>query len=514
MFAWSQHPQQFRYFFGVRQHAGGTVICEMAATTSAASSFTAQASALAWARPVLVAFVMHGFRGRIVQNYIFTLWRSIVANKKWSGIATDLRAMDAEGVLPPQAESKEKAPAAVFCVEELGVIPPPEKGWVPRGGGNSDGSSSVAGWWANSQSAEWIYHQADQMYFHLPTNTLWERRFQECCDPGDVPHTYIRVDAFHLKALSSFATSLDTALIPMAWKAWVRYTRRRAEKVPSGTAKDRKTEKDEAMDGEDKGHKPKGLQAAASTVATTATGGGGDSRSISAPLSVGGNRDGDLNFGKDQPAVDNFPSHHSLKETAHQNSIASMSAITSSKAEDAIAAAKAAAAAAAAAAVAAAAAAQAAEAATISQEGPSSSDGASSGHGHKKKKRRRWCCFSCFRGRRGKKELRDESRSLKGSADQPGVSTTVAGKLGHSTAKDADTAVEAVDSVNWAPFMEKEQKEPPAPANVKKPGFDTVDRHKRRLELFLAEVKKNPQKLINHVEKRRAGSSHVAYIVQ
>uniref|UniRef100_A0A7S0B650 Uncharacterized protein n=1 Tax=Pyrodinium bahamense TaxID=73915 RepID=A0A7S0B650_9DINO len=70
---------------------------------------------------------------------------------------------------------------------------------------------------------------------------------------------------------------------------------------------------------------------------------------------------------------------------------------------------------------------------------------------------------------------------------------------------------ESTPQVEWPERGRPEQRSPVKDAP--RPSSDTVDRHMRRLEQFLAEVKKNPQRLVTHVERRRAEKTHLAYIV-
>lgn len=129
--------------------------------------------------------------------------------------------------------------AALFCIEALGVPLPPETGWVPRENQSSrSGSKSAsskdkeekAEWYRNVKTAEWIFHATESVYYHLPTSSLWERRALECVDSSVVSHTYFRIDSNVLEALSRFAMSLDVGLVPMTFKAWVRYMRKKKDK--------------------------------------------------------------------------------------------------------------------------------------------------------------------------------------------------------------------------------------------------------------------------------------------
>jgi len=52
----------------------------------------------------------------------------------------------------------------------------------------------------------------------------------------------------------------------------------------------------------------------------------------------------------------------------------------------------------------------------------------------------------------------------------------------------------------------------PSPRQVPK-APEIAERHMKRFERFLAEVKKNPQRLVKHVEDRRAEKTLIAYIV-
>jgi len=137
----------------------------------------------------------------------------------------------------PMISVSEGHTAALFCIEALGVPLPPETGWVPREkesarSGNSKRSTKEGPveWYRNVKTAEWIFHASESMYYHLPTSSLWERRALECVDSSVVSHTYFRVDSNVLQALSRFAMSLDVGLLPMSFKAWVRYMRKKKDK--------------------------------------------------------------------------------------------------------------------------------------------------------------------------------------------------------------------------------------------------------------------------------------------
>lgn len=136
--------------------------------------------------------------------------------------------------MPRVAESRTSA-ASFACLKSLGVTPPPLSGWVPVP--ISDGDTSQGEWHSSDLSPDWIYHTIEERYFHLPTSTLWEQREVECCDPFAPAHTFYRVDAIHLQALAQFARHMDSTLIPLTWKAWVQFTRRRRAKRIRGQSR-------------------------------------------------------------------------------------------------------------------------------------------------------------------------------------------------------------------------------------------------------------------------------------
>lgn len=186
------------------------------------------------ARPLLfaIAFWQILERGRplVAARCIFQMWKVQVA--RWrqltNRLVTDISRKDGAEARVPLVLNSRTSAASFACVEQLGVTPPPIGGWVPREGDDERHAEEGTQWWSNMRTKEWIYHSTEDKYFHIPSNSLWERRDTDCCDPAAAPHTFCRVDAVHLQALSHFAKSMDAALIPMAWKAWVRYMKKRA----------------------------------------------------------------------------------------------------------------------------------------------------------------------------------------------------------------------------------------------------------------------------------------------
>lgn len=154
--------------------------------------------------------------------------RLLVQMKDTDGWMTDLSQADMEVPVP-------KLPAGIIsaesfgCIEMLGVLPPPEKGWQ-RQGKSADGK---AAWLANKVAPDWIYNMNEQKYYHAPSKSWWEKRPLESQDPKAPPYTFVRTDAFHLKALRHFAASLDSGALPLAWQSWTLYVKDEIEpKLP------------------------------------------------------------------------------------------------------------------------------------------------------------------------------------------------------------------------------------------------------------------------------------------
>lgn len=191
-------------------------------------------------RPVLIAVACRHYmeRGKypeLMVSCVFHIWRTQLANGRWKGdkgVSTDLSNGDAEGQRPLLPDSKTSA-ASFACLEALGVTPPPAKGWLEQDRtGSKDNERSpkrTSEWMGNPANPEWIYHKDKDMYFHMPSNTLWEKHKIDCYDPKAMasPHTYVRVDAVHLQALRNFATSLDSMILPTAFQAWVKVARQK-----------------------------------------------------------------------------------------------------------------------------------------------------------------------------------------------------------------------------------------------------------------------------------------------
>jgi len=163
--------------------------------------------------------------------------------------------------------------------------------------------------------------------------------------------------------------------------------------------------------------------------------------------------------------------------------------------------------------------------------------------------KRRRCCFCfCGRGRRKKTKLKGtENLQSASSSDgetsdgdplaNPSSKAGAGGSIAHSASMNSKNSPK--DKTKLSPKQGKKgSSDPPSSrtggstqvgSNVPtarsvksqqsadfqqgpKP-VDTAERHMRRLEVFLADVKKNPQRLANHVEKRRADKTHQAYLV-
>lgn len=141
----------------------------------------------------------------------------------------NLTARDIEAKTPLISETRD-TDVSMFCIQDLGVKPPPSAGWVQQD------ENDFEGWWVNTETEDWIYHCSEEKFFHLPSSSLWERRETDCCDPCASPHTYYRTDMRALQALQQFAGSMDSGLVPLVWKAWVRYVRKMRNRASAETS--------------------------------------------------------------------------------------------------------------------------------------------------------------------------------------------------------------------------------------------------------------------------------------
>jgi len=439
---------------------------------------------LALARPVLLAVALWQFmeKGRypeVAVSCVFQLWRSQVARARWPDATTDLCKGDVEAQAPMIHDSRTSAGSFAY-VEQLGVTPPPAAGWVPREDWEDDrGIVSPRGsgrkdWWANRASKDWIYHSNEDMYFHLPSNSLWERREMRCCDPEASQHTFCRVDAVHLQALSHFAKSMDSALVPMAWQAWVRYARKRnghhtaAQPPPVSPVGQRPVTSD--LKRPVKASSPRtsnsGPQCSAgppepSQQPEPPSGCGGAAAEPS-KLAAAGDADG----GAGVAAVPATPA-----VLAGAPAVPPKAAPAGSKAA-------------------------AAGGSTREAEG-------------EKKRRGGFCLCLRSRSRPGKIEYGSAPRTdLEGGPGPPKNSQVRGAASTASAGSDVSKAMEWATKLN-----EQLQPEATEAKEASQPTLDAVDRHMRRLEIFLAEVKRNPQRLITHVERRRAERTYLAYVV-
>mmetsp|Transcript_58273 Transcript_58273/g.130117 ORF Transcript_58273/g.130117 Transcript_58273/m.130117 type:complete len:351 (+) Transcript_58273:167-1219(+) len=142
---------------------------------------------------------------------------------------TDLSAADVEAPVPKVPIGVTPASAESFgCIEMLGVMPPPEAGWRK--------SDPKGLWLSNKIATDWIYNITEEKYYHAASKSWWEKRLLESQDPKAPPYTFVRTDAFHLSALRHFAASLDSGALPLAWKSWTLYVKKKKAAVQIAAA--------------------------------------------------------------------------------------------------------------------------------------------------------------------------------------------------------------------------------------------------------------------------------------
>lgn len=441
-----------------------------------------------------MAFAFRHFMERsrhpeIVKSCVLQLWRAQLSRARWPEQRTDLSKKDREVGLPCVADSRTSA-ASFACLEQLGVPPPPSAGWKPvkREGEDTPSSDGEQAEWLRSVlSPEWIYHTTEETYFHLPTSTLWEQREVECCDPTASPHTYFRVDAVHLQALKNFAISVDAAVLPLVFQAWVRFVRRHSKASPA--AQGRPEDLDEEGDGVDLRKAAAALpqparespKAAATTserpLASMRSGETAATESAEGRLSVATVTA--MNPRDTRVSVDMGPPGCFFDSEQRQSEIVS----------------------------------QQSGGALLPTE-PNDTGAASLPAGGK---RRAGCFWLCGRGKTSGSRAAgpsDSSKSAAGAAAEDSASSPAkAGDAGGKTQPPAGPP--SVLSQSTAPGMppntvrssktESSRTEGPRP-------IDNVERHLRRLDGFLQDVKRNPTRLAQHVERRRADKTLMAYV--
>jgi len=340
--------------------------------------------------------------------------------------------------LPKVPESITSA-ASFACLETLGVLPPPEEGWLPRATGEQKDKEEVM-WWANVVDQNWIYNGIEDKYFHLPTRSLWEKRVLESCDPYAPPYTFFRLDAMALEALRQFAGSVDKTLVPMVWQAWVRVV-----------AKERR-----GVSNPSKSHSQ----------------GIAGSKPPLLPITSLPKFDEPAEIEKPPPAPEASVAQAEVPVPAASNQ--------------------------------------------PSEDKPLSSSPL-------KPRRKKGFCFCVFArfGRSGEEEDLWEGARLSGKSgtDEARTPSTSAGSSAASqvrSAKDAPPAMKGVEGGGPVPtaapgtVVTSPKKEESTVTEAVK--SEIAELHGRRLEQFLNEVKKNPQRLVTHVEKRRAEKTGMAFL--
>jgi len=116
-------------------------------------------------------------------------------------------------------------------------------------------------------------------------------------------------------------------------------------------------------------------------------------------------------------------------------------------------------------------------------------------------------CFRCFGRSRSRRRPDPQSRPVE-SAPPPRTTKTEATSAAPDT-KPVKESSTSSGGVEWVRF--NEGKDAVEVKEVPRPCIDTVERHMRRLEQFLEIVRRNPQKLIDHVERRRADKTTLAF---
>lgn len=443
---------------------------------------------LVMARGALIAFPFRHLmernkRGEVALSCMFQLWKMMITAKRWrtdQPTSTDVSKKDVEGNLPTMLESKTSA-ASFACVEALGVTMPPSEGWKPRAAGGGEEEEN-AEWWAHPKNPDWIYQSSEGMYFHLITGTLWERRDVECVDKQQPRHTYFRVDAVHLQALAQFAQSMESALVPMAWKAWVHYTRKKSRQgiAPASSPAGGKSRKKSA-----------------------------DGKSSPQQTSPGGSKDAEGARQKRGPTLPTVPDEAEVKLDDQQGADVLLALGKTDSALSGTAALRPQY--------------QSSQAGSMplpisenaalrgfSKGEPDRVQDAGTAKKAKKKGSCLWACFGCRRKSGYDEDVMDKvpianSRAPPASPPQikaPGIPSGAQPKDAAPATAKTPTKAEVEDSARSKGLSDRSS------ARV-----DTDERHGKRLTQFMDDVKKNPQRLVTHVDRRRAEKTYLAFIV-
>jgi hypothetical protein len=393
-------------------------------------------------------------------------------------------------------DSKEQT-AALFCVEELGVVPPPDTGWVPRDAKNGETAEDgkQAEWWRNTENRDWIYHSAEDKYFHLPSNSLWERRAMDCADTTEKYTTYFRVDAAALQALSHFALSLDVGLMPLAFKAWVRYMRKTKDRhfglpaPPSSAGPEGKSSGRREIGGSQDSPKTSKLRenadaplsAALMSVATTDI----PIRSVDPAKALQG---GSLAYAseKDAPSFVRPEATEEAEPGKQQANAVEPDALKESGNED----------------VASLPANENTDPAKLQETQATEDQPLASKNG----KGKGLFCLRCFRSSKASKATARPDEKVAAAQSEPAEQSLLVAPNSTSKSDKPSQDVGARDEDKSSPRQTVETM-----AEHVRPTIDTVERHMRKLDSFLELVKKNPQRLVDHVDRRRQDKTTLGF---
>jgi len=356
-----------------------------------------------------------------------------------------------------------RASAASFSfVEQLGVRPPSAVGWALREAKDSEG-------WLNSVPAsEWIYHAADEVYFHLPSSTLWKRIEVDCRDPNVASHTFRRVDAVHLQALSHFAQSMDSALLPFIWAAWVQHTKKRraGSSAAAVSAEDGKQTGDADKAHQVSTEEPRKLHDATLT-----------SDAIMTATASKGTGAADTSAQKDAVCFPSGGKEEAEPSESPNTGTNNMTLVDNFTAESE----------------------------EILERSPLA-------------RRTGWLCLRSLRRVKSERGYRKESSIILTASTQDSSIKTIAPHVSRMSSPTfrRNSGSFITDEAGSPGLGFSEEPTKPSP-QVPRPhtciARSSAARHERTFEQFLSEVKRRPERLIAHVDKRRAEKTQLAYVV-
>mmetsp|Transcript_42436 Transcript_42436/g.111811 ORF Transcript_42436/g.111811 Transcript_42436/m.111811 type:complete len:582 (+) Transcript_42436:122-1867(+) len=110
------------------------------------------------------------------------------------------------------ARESDAALAKFFPVRRSRLQPRVDSVGQPPTSGFEEGA---AGWYVNPSAPDWLYKPGDAVFFHCPSQSLWQR---------EAGAGFVRVDGAHLRSLRALASPVTVTTLQAFFHAWRRRT--------------------------------------------------------------------------------------------------------------------------------------------------------------------------------------------------------------------------------------------------------------------------------------------------